>query len=279
MKPEIKLIAADLDGTLLYRGNHILPQNVKAIESAREKGAYFVVATGRAAGLLPRRILPEMDFSITCNGSVVRDERANRVLRISAIPTENVLTALEVIKKYPGMFLEIFHVGQVVLEKCTWKHISEYQVPEFHMDYFLRGEQLVVDSFENFVKCGRAQVTKINMPVSGKMSEMMQRSREGVCRELAETGLFCMASDGAGIELTNRDVSKGHALKILCESLKIEKENVAAFGDNVNDISMLHYAGVSVAMENGNEEAKKAARYITGSNTAGGVAEFLYSNV
>ena len=77
------------------------------------------------------------------------------------------------------------------------------------------------------------------------------------------------------VEIMNAGSSKGNAVKFLCELLNIDKEEIIAFGDNYNDISMLEYVGMGVAMGNAEEDVKKIASYITESNTESGVAKAI----
>ena len=104
--------------------------------------------------------------------------------------------------------------------------------------------------------------------------------KDGLAQELLEKGspipgiVFLRTGDGI-IELNSVDASKGNALCTLCKKLGISMENVLAIGDNENDISMLQAAGISVAMENAEDDVKQAAKFVAGHNEEDGAAHFL----
>ncbi len=268
MEQKKGMVVTDLDGTLLYEGNHITSQNYETISNARRRGWIYVVATGRCEGLLPKSILPEMDYSITSNGSRLVDEHTGNVLFANYITVENCLEALKRIRPY-GPFMEIFAEGTVVLERDTAVHLERYQVPGFHREYFAENRHMVVEHFEDWLLEARPKVTKINMPcrVAGQLDALRA--------DLESIRKFNLASDGLGIELTNSGVDKGSTLQWLCRRLEIPARQVAAFGDGANDAEMLEWAGYGVVMENGGEKARRAAGYTTGTNRESGVACFL----
>ena len=104
--------------------------------------------------------------------------------------------------------------------------------------------------------------------------------KDGLAQELLEKGspipgiVFLRTGDGI-IELNSIHASQGNALCTLCKKLGISMENVLAIGDNENDISMLQAAGISVAMENAEDDVKQAAKFVAGHNEEDGAAHFL----
>lgn len=84
-----------------------------------------------------------------------------------------------------------------------------------------------------------------------------------------------MRNETFSFEILNKDSSKGKGLEFLSEYLNIKRDEIMAFGDNVNDIEMIEYAGVSIAMENGKDSLKNKADYIADANSKDGVSKFL----
>lgn len=272
----VKVIVTDLDGTMLHHQNVVTKRNYNAVTQAKEKGILYVVATGRCKELIPKKDLPSYDYLITSNGSVIYEGATEKVIYMNAISTEHALAALEIIRKY-NPFLELFVNGKIVIEKNTLNHLESYWVPLFHREYFKNDKQVVVSSFEEYLThmnstengVDKYHITKINMPYNeyGKRNELRE--------ELQNTKLFSMTSDGSGIELTNPDVNKGNAISWLCNYLKIDLQEVLAFGDGANDKEMIKRAGIGVAMENAIPQLKEYADAVTDCHDSDGIAQYL----
>ena len=269
MRTKIRMIVTDLDGTMFRRANEISQRNYEVICRARQQGILYAVATGRCGELVPEKILPPMDYCITCNGAHICEGETHRLIAMRCMPTSLVLETLRIIRRFRP-FLEIFWMDQVVVEQDTMQRMEEYQVPAHHLEYFQTGRQLVVPSLEEFLNQMEGEkVTKINMPCreEGRLDSLRA--------ELKQDRRLTLSSDGFGIELTAPGATKGEALRFLCEQLSIPLKQTAVFGDGANDVSMLSIAGCSVAMGNASVPARSAAQYVTASNREDGVAEFL----
>ena len=280
MTLKIKAIATDLDGTMMHHQNEVSPGNYEAVMRAREKGCIYIVATGRCSRIIPRQNLPQFDYCLTCNGSYLLEEATGKVIYSNYVPADHARKALAIIRRYHP-FLEIFVDDNIVLEKETDDNQDQYRIPLFHREYFKTRKHIVVNSYEEFLETDMAShITKINMPYpaasgSTENAPVSEEEWDELKKELEDLELFCTASDGMGIELTNIGVSKGNTLRLLLDYLGISREELVAFGDGANDEKMLEYAGYGVAMANAKDKAKAAAGYTTASNKEDGVARFL----
>lgn len=266
MNRTIRLIATDLDGTMLHHDNHVTERNYRAVERAVIEGMRYVVATGRSRANIPFAALPEMDYLITENGAVVYEGGGRQVLYQQVIPDNSVRQAVEIGKKYHA-FVEILADGVIIVEKAGIEAASRYHLASIQELLLKEIEENAIDSFEEVF--GKIPATKINIICGAK------EDWEGAARELKVLDGFTMTSDGYGLELTKKGVSKGTAMEWLCSYLKLPMSRVMAFGDGTNDMVLLKMAGVGVAMDNARENVKDAADYVAARNSEDGVARFI----
>lgn len=264
MRDRPRLIALDLDGTALDRDHRtVLPETLKVLQTFAENGGLVVPCTGRGAALVPKELLPYR-YSITCNGAVIREE--DQVLYTNPLDRQQLLQGLDILREY-DVLIELFTVDGIVMERRVLESLDEYaeRIPEFHMPFLRSGKVCPVDALDQV----DAPVMKINLPKRAlePYPELADRIRE--------LGIFAVESDGFNLELMNPPCDKGLGLSLLAEHLGIPMNNVIAFGDGWNDISMLRRVGCSVAMGNAREEVKAAAMFIAESNEQEGIAKFL----
>lgn len=265
-----ELIMFDLDGTILQADHKTISEETcQTLRQFVDRGVPLAINTGRCANIIPFEIFPSITYTITCNGACILDSQ-KRVLRSSYISEENLRTAWKVIKKY-NVIMQLFSDQDIIMERKVLQNLSDYSqiLPGFHMHYLQKGVAKEIGDFEKSVSDGMNRITKINFP--GRAIEHAPALK----KELEDLQLFEISSDGYNLEATAKACNKGSALSWVCDTFGIDRGNVAAFGDGINDISMLRDLRWGVAMGNASEIVKEAASYITASNTENGVARFL----
>lgn len=264
----IRLIALDLDGTVLEDDHATISSRTKkAIRSALQRGIFVVPATGRLNSLLPVSVMgiEGIRYTITSNGAVISDLKDNRIVGSNFISGD---LARKVLAFLPTdeIPVEIFRKGKLFVENRYLDYFSNYPIPFLHLE-FLKHVHADVERLEDFVRIHHDCIEKINIPY---VPERMKKSLW--MRVSALDSLSVTSSVPDNMEINDAEANKGHALRELCSYLQIPREDVMAVGDNGNDISMLEFAGLSVAMENGTEAAKASASAVTGSNMEDGAA-------
>ena len=263
-KRQIRMIAFDMDGTVLYDKNEISPKLQGILKKALEKGIYVVPCTGRGLCEMPRTLTAlGLTHTATANGALVRDERANKTLHTNLIPWV--------------MAAEIYH---------ELKKIDAYVTVHIDGKVYFKGEseQEVRDIFRLVDYIPMPTVTDAEALVRERQEDLEKiyaraRTPEEFEQIIALIGdkypLFYTSSAAGNMEFSALDCSKGTALQWLCHHLDVDPSEVVAFGDGENDKEMLRFAGLGVAMGNGNEICKAAADVVIGNCADDAVADFL----
>lgn len=255
----IKLVAVDLDDTLLSSEITISEGNKRALAECRAKGVQVVIATGRmfrAATRFAEEL--ELDLPIiTYQGALVKSLDHQEWFH-HVIEKEQAARLIEDLKSY-GLQLNVYMNDQLYVEKLN----------DFGSEYvrFSRVDHFVTSFPEGLV----APPTKILL--AGNPAVL-----DGIHQEvLTEFGgeLTINKSKEFFLEFGNLKSKKSYALNELAESLGIRPEEILAVGDGMNDLDMIAYAGIGVAMGNAQKEVQEIADYITDTNDRDGVARAL----
>lgn len=262
---DIKLIALDMDGTLLDRDHSTVPaRNVEALRAAAERGVEIVIASGRSWSLIRETVTPLglVRYALTANGALTLDTAAGQVL--DKVPMDRVQCAaiVEALRRH-SLAYELYADGENYVQRNELEGMREFALSPAFEEMFLRNVTLVDDMMD---------VVKTRLAEKFDIFYVPDQVRAPLLAELSATGPFSGAGAlGTNLELTAAGANKGAALARLCERLDITPEQVMAFGDGDNDLEMLSWAGCSFAMGNAPEAVKAAAKRVTGANYEGGV--------
>lgn len=263
----IKLIATDVDGTLLADDHLTIPPiNINAFRKAKSEGALIAVSTGRPYSLAKREcdLLDCVDYLILSNGAAVVDMHSAEVLYSCYLPFNSLERIVNVFEKYPLLY-EIYADCAGYITDYTYEHYFEAEgLPQVFLQEY---RKLMRRCSSPWDVIKTKNVEKFNV------SRIPKEYVDSLYAELKEIpDLVYTAGYKGNMEITAVGADKGRALKWLAERLEISPENIMVFGDSGNDATMLRYAANSYAMKSGNEEAKGAAKYITSvGNKEGGV--------
>lgn len=270
MKPQIKMIGLDLDGTLLTDKKELLPYTMRVLNEAIARGIYVLAATGRPVTAIPEKILhyPGIRYAVTSNGARVIDLQENKVLIEHLLPYDKGIWALKVLRKYDTM-QEAFLDGQGYVEKGQLEKIEHYHRNP-NMWTYVKDTRKGVEDILAFAEQKHRDFDKVQ-GIFGSFEK-----RESAWKELEqEKGLVLVSSVGYNIEINAAGVDKGASLVALGKLLGIKREEIMACGDGENDAAMLREVGFGVAMANAEESAKAAADYVTLSNEEEGAAKAI----
>ena len=280
----LKLIAIDLDGTLLSEGEHISEENIKAIKRAEQEDIQVVIATGRSyldAHLICERVGLTNDI-ISCNGASIhsRDGQQLSALKMEKQDVEQILRWLA----DQNFYYEVT-TNKAIYAPCLGRKILELELKD--LTGKISEENMVVSQKLIELTHGQFGMVFVNgyQEFIGQDSAFYkilvcsfdkEKRKKGIEQFRGMKQLTMVSSFESNFELVNQKASKGNALSMLAAQLKIPFDQVMAIGDSPNDISMLEKVKYSVAMGNAKEEIKKICNFVTYTNRKNGVAHAIY---
>lgn len=265
----VKLIAMDLDGTLLNRQKGISPENQKALEDAAKQGVLLVASTGRAWDTIPDcvRKNPAFSYAIASNGAEIYSCVTGERLHSVTLSPGSVEVLLQLVGDRKVGW-EAFTGGKAYGDEDYVSHPWEYGLPSSGIGYVKRTRTPVAD-IRAFIRENSDRLSAIDLIVSDPVV------KKQLVEELHASGepLYVTASMDERIEIHQKDAGKAQGMRFLCQREGILPEETAALGDADNDLDMILYAGVGIAMENADVHVKVQADYVTADNDHHGVAE------
>ena len=270
MSRSIKLVAMDIDGTLLGKSKKLTEYTRGVLKQAGEQGIHLVIASGRALKAIPDWLLniEGMEYVVTSNGSSVF--RLSDQKRVYGIDLEkNQIQSLLAFYKEWDCPMEVFMHGEAYASSEYYRHPEYYGASESGVEY-VHTTRKPVENLERFVEENLESIEGINYIVNEP--EKKQQMREALA-EIED--IYVTSSVPRYIKVSHGSVCKRNAIDWLAKYLHIYKEEIAAFGDGENDLEMIEYAGYGVAMENAVDNLKKVADRVAPSVDEDGVAKVI----
>lgn len=264
----MKLIALDLDGTLLTTEKELTAENEAALRRAAEAGIEIVPATGRFYGAIPENVrsLPYLHYAITVNGAQIYDIREDRPLFRSEIPWRRAVEIMEYLDTLPVIY-DCYMDNWGWMTRALYDRAADFAPHRHSLEMLQKMRTPVPELKAHLAEVGH-DVQKIQM----FFRDMELRARAMADMKARFPDLAVSSSIPRNVELNSLEATKGVALEKLATHLGIGRADTMAFGDDLNDVTMLRTAGLGVAMANAGPEARDAADWITASCDESGVA-------
>lgn len=254
-----RLIALDVDGTLLNDHHELTDQTIETIQEVHDQGCYIVLCTGRApVSTLP--ILEQLGLEgtmITHNGAVTvhADERGQSLVNEFTFNLSEIEPLLAYARR-EGIHFDVCTAFNMYIER-----VGEYEKMMYKK--FLINPKLVTSVSELGVP-----IVKFTLFAVPEVLDRVQRDWE---EQKLYGNLSMIRSGDLFIDVMNPVANKGNALKALAATLEIKPEEIVAIGNYYNDLEMMDFAGLGIAVENSPDDVKKAADVVTSSNNDEGV--------
>ncbi|AKL94227.1 Cof-like hydrolase [Clostridium aceticum] len=278
-----KLLATDMDGTLLMDNKVLSKENIEALKKAKEAGIEIVICTGRPY-VTVKPYLDKLGFDcwvVTNNGAVIRNKEGKiiSVVYMKSQALDETIKLLEEEKVY-------YHVSD---EKYTFIksrrdriHFIKKFILQTETSYWkatllapwivlCRGNHKKV-KFSTFVSQGGRAASIF---ILSEDKEELQNLKKKIQKIKSIKDIDITSSGWNNVEVLDAEATKGKALEKIAEVINIKKEEIIAVGDNLNDLSMIQYAGLGVAMKNGEKEVIEAADWVTTTNEEHGIAHLV----
>lgn len=260
-----KLVAIDMDGTLLKGDKTISERTKSAIQSAREMGVTVVLATGRPIEGVSRYLeeldmYTDKDYVLSYNGALVQKTSNKDVIAKTALQGSD-LHYLKELSDELGVNIHAFSENRGLITPKNSKYteveanINSIEIHEMNID--------VIPDDEVIIK-----IMMIDEP------EILGPAMEKLPKEVFEK-YTVVRSTPYFLEFLNKEANKGIGVEMLANHLGIKREEIITLGDAGNDLHMIEYAGLGIAMGNAFDEVKEAADYITDTNENDGVAKAI----
>jgi hypothetical protein len=262
---EIKLMALDLDDTLLREDLTISFHTKNVLKKVEESGVIVMLASGRSPAAMDRYardlgMHKRPGYLVCNNGTTILESHTGAIVKEFFLPIEAALAVYDLVDA-EGFPVQIYDEGTIYVSRR-----NEYA----DIDQKLTGQrQVVVDNFRSFLAAGAQK-----MVIPGDPS--LLRPLETLLKTFIGDRVTIFTSKPYFLEILPPATGKGEALAVVAQMLGIDRSQVMAIGDSMNDESMIRWAGFGVAMANGDARIKAIAKAITNrTNEEDGVADFV----
>lgn len=279
----IKLVASDLDGTIIDKNNSIVPNNFQAFDDLHKHNMNFVVCTGKTYPIT-KKMCSEINakFGIFGNGNLIMDLENKKVLYKKLLSTSEVLSCIDVAQKY-NMHIHIYTETEVITEQLKYLDLRNHNL-QTSDDSALSFK--IVDNIRDYVELNNPEIFKlvISDDFSTKLVKQELESKLDLSistiRKFGDYKDFIIDKEYEYLDITSKNTNKQIALEFLGNYLHVKTDEMLTIGDNLNDFDMIQKAGIGVAVANAYDELKQVAKYTTiNSVDKGGFAEAVYKFV
>ena len=263
-----KLLALDMDGTLLNSQKKISPKTEAAISELSRRGVYVVVSTGRGVAELAdyKDELKFMNYSITSSGGVVYDFFKAKPINFHNIAANDALKIIDA-GILENAMIHILTVNKSIQREEDIKNAADFYMSRYQEMY--NRISIRCNDFKEYVQKNPDDIAKVNL------YHRTVESRQKNFERLKDLNLTFAFAETTSLEFSAKGISKGSGLIELCKFLKIDIAETVAVGDAPNDIEILKIAGIAAVMGNASAEIKKIADFITDDNDNDGIVKVI----
>ncbi len=287
----LKLLAIDLDGTLLNSYGDISNENKEAIKYALNKGVEVVLASGRDP-LIMQKISRELgieNYLIAGNGASVYDIKAQKNIYENFIDTNKALKIIKMCKEN-SIFFNLYTDKGIITESLNF-NVKVFNSENNHKASEKQTNIEIVKDIYEYAQNNPLNILKIIICDDSKIifNNISQKLKQikgievldvaHMSRKIIRVGTEEVEIEYYYTEVSSKDVDKWNAIEYLINTLQIKKEEVMAIGDNINDKKMVQNSAVGVAMGKSALAIKNIGDFITEDNNSNGVEKAIYQYI
>ena len=263
---EYQMIVLDLDGTLTNSKKELTEPTRKALIEIQENGKRVVLASGRPInGVLPLAEKLELhkygSFILSFNGARITQCATGEIIYNKTLPQEVIRPTFEIVSSYPGLDI-ITYEGDNIISGIAPNEYTE-------KEKFINKMNIV--KVENFVDHIDFPINKLLIPGEPSIAEQAMEE----LKQRFHSYLNIYRSEPFFLEIMPQNIDKAYSLQRLINSIGLTADDMICCGDGYNDVSMIEFAGLGVAMENAQLVVKEHADYITASNDEDGILQVI----
>ena len=254
-KRKYKIVASDLDGTLLNEEQAVSEENFRAISEMKRLGVEFVPTTGRGMNEVDISLInsPDIRYIITSNGAVVFDKKLGKRILTRYISRDSMSLILDTVRPY-NVFIVVHEGGKTYYDKDKYnpEFLNICGVGEYY-GYIIGKYAEAVENFESFL------LSSCEVELMSLFFELDEGLRSGK-QIFEDSGRLCAASPSPNyLEVYSSDAGKGKTLAAFADKIGVDIEDVIAVGDSNNDATLIEKAGLGLAVANACDALKEIA--------------------
>lgn len=278
----IKLVASDLDGTIIGSDNTIFENNLKAINDINKKNIDFVICTGKTYPIIKGMCDKfNASYGIFGNGNQIINLKTGEEIYKKLLTTSEINSCIDIAKKH-NLHIHIYTDNEIITEELKYMDLRNYKLQqEKYYDTSLN--IIVVDNIKQYLEFNKVNVCKLVISSESDLSSVKEEilKKEDISiTTIKKYGKYkdkVINKEYEYLDVTPKDINKNNALKILGDYLKVNNDEIMAIGDNLNDLDMVKNSGIGVAVANAYDELKQVAKYTTENPVeTGAFAEAIY---
>ena len=274
----IKLLASDIDGTIIDNDNQISPYNLEAIRKLNNKNVNFTLCTGKTYFMV-KDFCKQMNagYGIFGNGTQIINLKTGKEIIRNTLNQKDVIDCIDIANKN-NLHIHIYIENKIV-SQGSLKYMA-------YRNYKLYKENIsfdVVDDLKQYININNPSILKLIISAEkdlGNIRKEILNSQNLAVMQIRKYNEYkdkIIDKEYEHLDIVPKCVNKYNSLKQLCDYLNIQKDEVMAIGDNMNDVGMIENAGIGVAIGGSYEEVIKKASYVTKNSAKdGGFAEAVY---
>ncbi len=278
----IKLIASDLDGTIIDRNNNISPKNFEAINSIHEKNIEFAVCTGKSYSV-SKKFCEKFNatYGIFGNGTQIINLKTGTELLRNTLSKEDLLFVTTLAKRY-NYHVHLYTDNEIISEKLKYMDLRNFVLKSQNSTESLNFKIVtdIVKYIEDFSPEVFSAVITTEDTTLLEFQKLISVNHNILYTFINKRGKYrdnIINKDYEYLNISPLHINKNEALNFLSEKLNIAKTDMMAIGDNVNDLEMVKDSGIGVAVSEAYDELKSVAKYVTQATASeGAFAEAVY---
>lgn len=277
----IKLIASDLDGTMFEKGNVIPETNLKAINDINNSNINFTICTGKTYSLF-KNICQDIGtgYGIFGNGNQIINLKTGEEIYRKLLKNEDVLFCINTAKKL-NLHVHLYTNKEVITEKLLYMDLRNFELTKNDKNIDL--EFKIVTDIQEYIEKENPEILKLVISAEKDLASLKNEFAKNknlqvnLIRKIDKYRDEIIGKEYEYLDVMPAGINKEQALEVLENYLKIDKSEVLAIGDNLNDLEMIKDSGVGIAVANAYDEVKEVANYTTTTTAQnGGFAEAVY---
>lgn len=277
----IRLVASDIDGTIIGENNSITKRNLKAIQDMKQSNIDFTICTGKPYSMVKNFCEDlQASYGIFGNGNQIINLKTGKEIFRKTLSPEEISLCMSLAKK-DNLHVHLYTENEVITPELLYMDLRNFILKD--SIYHNNLEFKVVPDIEKYMQENSPVVFKliISSPTDLQyLKEELDKKANLTVYQIKKSNQYkdkVINKEYEYLDITPKHIGKGYALQYLSNFLKVDKEDIMSIGDNVNDIDMIKISGKSATLSDSYDEVKKVASYIT-TNTSenAGFAEAVY---